>query len=128
MRAKTKTTHPPAFLLPGLRCSSRALPSGWISAILDAAGQVLHEGPILNDRVALTVLLTQYPAAAVALEAGTHSPWIGRDLTGLGAGVVVVNPRRLQAISRHERKRDRRYFRNCEAASPVGFPPCHHVW
>lgn len=76
--------------------------------VLDAAGEILHEGPMLNDRVALARLLTQYPAATVALEAGTHSPWISRYLTGLGATVIVANPRKLHAISRHERKCDRR--------------------
>ena len=75
---------------------------------LDAAGQILHEGTLVNDRAALAGLLTQYPAATVALEAGTHSPWISRYLTGLGATVIVANPRKLHAISRHERKCDRR--------------------
>jgi transposase len=78
------------------------------ACVLDNTGQILHEGPLVNDRVALTLLLTQYPAATVALEAGTHSPWISRYLTGLGATVIVANPRKLHAISRHERKCDRR--------------------
>jgi transposase len=76
--------------------------------VLDAAGQSLHEGPLLNERPALAQLLTNYPAATVALEAGTHSPWLSRYLTGLGAQVIVANPRKLHAISRHERKCDRR--------------------
>jgi transposase len=76
--------------------------------VLDATGQIIHEGTLLNDRVALAALLTHYPAAIVALEAGTHSPWISRYLTGLGATVIVANPRKLHAISRHERKCDRR--------------------
>jgi transposase len=76
--------------------------------VLDATGQIIHEGPMLNDRVALALLLAKYPAATVALEAGTHSPWISRYLTGLGATVIVANPRKLHAISRHERKCDRR--------------------
>ena len=76
--------------------------------VLDATGQILHEGPLLNERVALALLLTQYPAATVALEAGTHSPWISRYLTDLGATVIVANPRKLHAITRHERKCDRR--------------------
>src|SRR5271168_3995812 len=75
---------------------------------LDATGQIIHEGPMLNDRVTLAVLLAKYSAATVALEAGTHSPWISRYLTGLGATVIVANPRKLHAISRHERKCDRR--------------------
>ncbi len=76
--------------------------------VLDAQGQILHEGPMLNERVALALLLTKHPAATVALEAGTHSPWISRYLTGLGATVIVANPRKLHAITRHERKCDRR--------------------
>jgi hypothetical protein len=31
--------------------------------VLDAAGQIRHEGTLVNDRAALTLLLTQYPAA-----------------------------------------------------------------
>ncbi len=76
--------------------------------VLDGQGQMIHEGPLLNERVALALLLTKYPAATVALEAGTHSPWISRHLTGLGATVIVANPRKLHAITRHERKCDRR--------------------
>ncbi len=76
--------------------------------VLDAAGEILHEGTLPNDRVALALLLAKYPAATVALEAGTHSPWISRHLTGLGATVIVANPRKLHAISRHEHKCDRR--------------------
>ena len=45
---------------------------------LDATGQIIHEGPIPNDRVALALLLAKYPVANVALAAGTHSPWISR--------------------------------------------------
>lgn len=76
--------------------------------VLDAQGQILHEGLLLNERVALALLLTKHPAATVALEAGTHSPWISRYLTDLGATVIVANPRKLHAITRHERKCDRR--------------------
>ena len=52
--------------------------------VLDAAGQIIHEGPVVNDRAALASLLTNYPAATVALEAGTHSPWISRHLAASG--------------------------------------------
>jgi transposase len=76
--------------------------------VLDATGQITHEGPLLNERVAVALFLTKYPAATVALEAGTHSPWISRYLTSLGATVIVANPRKLHAISHHERKCDRR--------------------
>lgn len=75
---------------------------------LDASGQVVHEGSLPNTRPALAALLERFPNATLALEAGTHSPWISRFLTGQGATVIVANPRKLAAISRHERKCDRR--------------------
>jgi transposase len=76
--------------------------------VLDAAGQIIREASLPNTRPALAQLLVDFPRATVALEAGTHSPWISRYLTGLGATVIVANPRKLHAISRSERKCDRR--------------------
>lgn len=76
--------------------------------VLDAAGQIIREASLPNTRPALSQLLADFPRAIVALEAGTHSPWISRYLTDLGATVLVANPRKLHAISRNERKCDRR--------------------
>jgi transposase len=76
--------------------------------VLDAAAQTVREGSLPNTRPALARLLAEFPHATVALEAGTHSPWISRYLTDLGATVLVANPRKLHAISRSERKCDRR--------------------
>jgi transposase len=75
---------------------------------LDATGQVVREGFLVNTRPALLQLLRDFPHATVAMEAGTHSPWISRFLTESGATVLVANPRKLHAISRHERKCDQR--------------------
>jgi transposase len=76
--------------------------------VLDASGEVVHEGALTNSRPALQRLASNYPGSTIALEAGTHSPWITRFLEELGATVLVANPRKLHAISRHERKSDRR--------------------
>ena len=76
--------------------------------VMDATGQIIREGALSNTRPALAKLLADFPRATVAIEAGTHSPWISRYLTGLGAHVLVANPRKLHAISRSERKCDRR--------------------
>jgi len=99
MKTKTKETTPAVVLTSpapvhaggftiGLDLGDR---SHYV-CVLDAQGRIIHEGPMLNERVALALLLTQHPAATVALEAGTHSPWISRYLTGLGATVIVANP------------------------------------
>src|SRR5271170_5721375 len=76
--------------------------------VLDASGQIIREASLPNTRPALALLLADYPRATVALEAGTHSPWISRFLAEQGAKVIVANPRKLHAISRSERKCDRR--------------------
>jgi transposase len=76
--------------------------------VLDAGGQMVRAAALPNTRPALAQLLTEFPRATVALEAGTHSPWLSRYLTDLGAKVLVANPRKLHAISRSERKCDRR--------------------
>jgi transposase len=76
--------------------------------VLDTAGQIVREASLPNTRPALVQLLADFPRATVAVEAGTHSPWISRYLTEHGASVLVANPRKLHAISRSERKCDRR--------------------
>ena len=43
----------------------------------------------------------------VAMEAGTHSPWVSRLLKRLGHQVLVANPRKIRAISNSESKNDR---------------------
>jgi transposase len=76
--------------------------------VLDATGQIVREDALPNTRPALAKLLADYPHATVAMEAGTHSQWISRHLTDLGARVIVANPRKLHAISKNERKSDQR--------------------
>ena len=110
---KTKTT--PSVVSD----STPAVPSGFTLGldlgdrahhvcVLDAAGQIVREASLPNTRPALQQLLADFPRATVAMEAGTHSPWLSRYLTDLGAKVLVANPRKLHAISRNERKCDRR--------------------
>jgi transposase len=81
---------------------------GHHACVLDTTGQIVREGALPNTRPALAKLMAEFPRATVAIEAGTHSPWISRFLTGCGATVLVANPRKLHAISRHERKCDQR--------------------
>jgi transposase len=43
----------------------------------------------------------------IALEAGTHSPWVSRLLKGWGHEVIVANPRKVGLIGHSRRKSDR---------------------
>lgn len=73
----------------------------------DKDGMILDEFSISNDRPALRQLCLDYPHSSVAIEVGTHSPWIIRFLTAEGMEVTVANARKLRAIYQNNRKCDR---------------------
>lgn len=75
--------------------------------VTDKDGTILSEFTIANDRAALRKLCEDHPEAAVAIEVGTHSPWISRFLTDNGMRVTVANARKLRAIYQNDRKCDR---------------------
>ena len=112
MKTKTKTpsvvSTSPAAVVSGFTLGLDLGDRAHHVCVLDASGQIVRDDSLPNTRPALSQLLADFPRATVALEAGTHSPWISRYLTGLGATVFVANPRKLHAISRNERKCDRR--------------------
>ena len=76
--------------------------------VLGESGQVVEEGSVANNRVALSELSSRYPGALIVMEAGCHSPWVSRHLEQAGCEVIVSNPRKTRAIYQHERKSDRR--------------------
>ncbi len=76
--------------------------------VLDAVGQITEQGRLCATREGLTHFFTTLPAARVALEAGTHSPWVSRLLIGMGHEVLVANPRKLRLIWANDRKCDER--------------------
>jgi len=75
--------------------------------MLDAAGQVVLEGSVTNTKTALERMFSTLPKALIALEAGTHSPWIAPALQSWGHEVLVANPRKVKAISASQNKTDR---------------------
>jgi transposase len=75
--------------------------------VTDKKGNILAEFTIINHAKEIERLAEAYPRARVALEVGTHSPWISRLLTAKGLDVVVANARKLRAIYANERKCDK---------------------
>jgi len=75
--------------------------------VLNAEGEIIDERTITNHRESLRRLSQKYPAARIAHEVGTHSPWISRFLTDLKHEVFVANPRKLRAIYASDRKSDK---------------------
>jgi transposase len=47
------------------------------------------------------------PRSLIALETGTHSPWVSRLLGGLGHEVIVAHAQKVQLITKSNRKDDR---------------------
>lgn len=79
----------------------------WYCA-LDSSGEVIGQGSMKCTEPALRDWFGNRKPALVAIEAGTHSPWISRVLTELGHSVLVGNPRKLRMIYANERKSDRK--------------------
>ena len=75
--------------------------------MLDPGGEFVAEGAVVTSDRGLRSLLAGRPRMRVALEAGTHSGWIGRLVERLGHESIVANPRALGLISKSDSKNDR---------------------
>ncbi len=67
--------------------------------VLDEAGTVVDRGMVVTEKGPLEVLFGKLPPSTVALEVGTHSPWISWLIEALGHEVIVANARRVKLIS-----------------------------
>jgi transposase len=75
--------------------------------VLGANGERLSEGSVATTRKAMTQKFAGMRRCRVAMEVGTHSPWLSRWLTSLGFETIVANARQVQLISASSRKNDR---------------------
>ena len=80
--------------------------NSWYS-VLDESGAVVLEQKIATTIKALQAAFGSLPRGRVALEIGTHSPWISRLLSELGHEVIVANARKVRLIGESRRKDDR---------------------
>ncbi len=74
---------------------------------VDEAGQTVGEGEVAMTVVAMRKTFATQEPSRVALEVGTHSPWVSRILEECGDEVVVANARQLPLIFRSTKKNDR---------------------
>jgi transposase len=75
--------------------------------ILDEQGEIVQEGSVGTTKKALVQKFGAHRRCRMAVEVGTHSPWLSRLLTSLGFEVIVANARQVQLISASSRKSDR---------------------
>ena len=75
--------------------------------VLDEAGQIQLEQRVRTNAKALQAVFGAMPRSRIALETGTHSPWISRLLSELGHEVIVANARKVRLIGESRKKDDR---------------------
>jgi transposase len=75
--------------------------------LLNAEGDVVEEGRIQSTEGALRRHFEGEDCLRIALECGTHSPWVSRLLNSLGHQVIIANARKIPAITGSESKNDR---------------------
>jgi transposase len=75
--------------------------------VLGADGEVEEEARIQTTRKAFEKRFARSQGVRIAVETGTHSPWVSRVLERCGATVFVAQSRKLRMISRNDSKCDR---------------------
>jgi transposase len=75
--------------------------------VLEEAGQIILEQKVPTTPEAMKQTFSRIPQSRIALETGTHSPWVSRLLTELGHEVIVAHAQKVQLITKSNRKDDR---------------------
>ena len=99
----THATTVPSTLTNGLDLGDRKSHV----CVLDAAGEIVEESRIMTTPKALKARFEGLAPTRIALEVGTHSPWVSELLGGLGHDVIVANARKLRMIFQSDSKNDR---------------------
>ena len=72
-----------------------------------ASGEVLEEGRLRTTAQALGRRFEGLKPMRIAIEVGTHSPWVSRLLEERGHEVLVANARKLRLIHQNKHKTDK---------------------
>src|ERR1700694_4473285 len=75
--------------------------------VLEEAGKIILEQKVPTTPEAMKQTFSRIPHSRIALETGTHSPWVSRLLTELGHEVIVAHAQKVQLITKSNRKDDR---------------------
>src|SRR5580658_4961800 len=74
--------------------------------MLSGEGEILREDQVPTTKAGMTATFGSLGLARIAIEVGTHSPWVSRLLGSLGHEVIVA-PRQVKLITESSRKDDR---------------------
>ena len=79
----------------------------YLCLIDQESGEVVEEGRLRTTPEALRRrFASEQPPMRIAMEAGTHSPWVSRVLEECGHEVLVANARKLSLIYANKPKTD----------------------
>ena len=73
---------------------------------IDAEGLRIAEGSVVLLAPELQRWASSIGKTVIAIEAGTHSPWISRLLSACGHEVIVANPVKVTLITQNVKKTD----------------------
>jgi len=91
--------------------------------VIDAAGEVVKEGKVMLSLAGVREAFGARQPCRIAIEVGTHSPWLSRLLDELGYEVIVANARQVGLIARGSKKTDRVDAETLARAARFD-PPC----
>jgi transposase len=75
--------------------------------VLNGAGEIIREHRLPTTPKGIDEVFSKIPTSRVALETGTHSPWVSRQLARWGHEVIVAHARNVRLIGGSSRKDDR---------------------
>ena len=78
----------------------------YLCLIDQESGEVMEEGRLRTTPEALRRRFASEQPLRIAIEAGTHSPWVSRVLEECGHEVLVANARKVRLIYSNKRKTD----------------------
>jgi len=96
---------------------------------LDEQGREIGDGTVSTTDHGLRIVFEGKAKLRIAIECGTHSPWVSRLLEQFGHEVIVINPRRLRLIAESNRKNDKadaRMLATLAQAAPGLLKRVHH--
>src|SRR3974390_2077636 len=74
---------------------------------LNEAGEIVFEHKLATTPEAMKQVFGSMPRCRIAMETGTHSPWVSRLLAALGHEVIVGHAQKVRLITKSRRKDDR---------------------
>jgi len=75
--------------------------------VLNEAGEIILEQKLPTTPEAMQQAFGRMARSRLAMETGTHSPWVSRLLTALGHEVIVAHAQNVRLIVKSRRKDDR---------------------